>query len=101
MAGAGAQKPIGWRGRIAVGVLRRQARELLQKRCRAGNLQPLGYYRRIPVMKLARRRFYTLAEEAIVWYAKDIRLDPIDGYAFMSTGMCLTAGDRPGRYDVL
>jgi tetratricopeptide (TPR) repeat protein len=33
--------------------------------------------------------FATLAQQAIAWYAKDIRLDPLDGYAFMRTGMCL------------
>ena len=33
--------------------------------------------------------FAPLAKQAIDWYARDIRLDPIDGYGFMRTGMCL------------
>jgi hypothetical protein len=33
--------------------------------------------------------FASLAKQAIDWYARDIRLEPIDGYGFMRTGMCL------------
>jgi len=33
--------------------------------------------------------FAALAKKAMDWYARDIRLDPYDGYGFLRTGMCL------------
>jgi O-antigen ligase len=33
--------------------------------------------------------FAALAKTALDWYARDIQLDPYDGYGFLRTGMCL------------
>ncbi len=37
------------------------------------------------------------AETAMQWYARDIRLDPFDGYGYLRTGMCLDWLGRPAE----
>ena len=67
--------------------------ELLQK---AFSCEPENFQTAYDIGESLRMRsfqggddFTTLAQQAVDWYAKDMRLDPFDGYAFMRTGMCL------------